>query len=209
MAKKSARFGLSNNLPLALAILAVVFVVPLVVLSAVGNVYFRSTTQTSAQETTINRAEVGTIVSQPSSSSTNKRFLLKSILGHSYKLISTNLNVPVDLSGFVGQSVLVEGYVQGVNFFANAVSLAQPIQSSFKSEGYVLDSGDKSLTKEAIYYFTADKNDTKGGFFINSYPDRLTALVGMKVKVSGNVWSTPILNKPLINAVDLAPLSTK
>ncbi len=208
MAKKSARFGLANNLPLALAILAVVFVVPLVVLSAVGNVYFRSTTQTAAEETTISRAEVGTVISQPASPS-GKRFLLKSVLGHSYKLISTNLNVPVDLSSLVGQTVLAEGYVRGVNFFANALSPASLLQTGFKTEGYVLESGDNSLTKEALYYFSANKNETKSGYFINSYPDRLTVLVGSKVRVSGSIWSTPILNKPLINALDLAPLAAQ
>lgn len=210
MSKRSARFGLHNNLPLLLAILAVVFIVPLVVLSAVGNVYFRATTQTSARETIINRAEVGTVVAQPASPQAKfKPFLLKSTLGHSYKLISTNLNVPVDLSNFLGQSVLIEGYVQGVNFFANAVSPARLVQNGFKSEGFVLDSGDKSLTKEAIYYFSASKNDLKSGYFITSYPDRLSALAGMKVKVSGSVWTTPVLNKPLLNALDLAPITTK
>ncbi|MBI4999898.1 hypothetical protein HZB97_03975 [Candidatus Gottesmanbacteria bacterium] len=210
MSRKSVRFGLNNNLPLLLAILAVVFIVPLVILSAVGNVYFRSNSQTSAQETIINRAEVGTVVSQPASPQAKfKPFLLKSTLGHSYKLISTNLNVPVDLSGFVGQSVLIEGYVQGVNFFANAISPARLLQNGFKAEGFVLDSGDKSLTKEAIYYFSGSKNDLKTGYFITSYPDRLSALAGLKVQVSGSVWTTPILNKPLINALDLAPLAVK
>ncbi len=210
MSKRSAHFGLNNNLPLLLAILAVVFIVPLVLLSAVGNVYFRSTTQTSAEEATINRAEVGTVVAQPASPQTKiKPFLLKSTLGHSYKLISTNLNVPVDLSGFVGKSVLVEGYVQGINFFANAISAATLVQNAFKSEGYILDSGDKSLTKEAIFYFTVNKDDLKGGYFITSYPDRLSTLVNMKVRVSGNLWSTPVLNKPLLNALDLAPITVK
>lgn len=210
MSKRSAHFGLRNNLPLLLAILAVVFVVPLVLLSAVGSVYFRSTTQTSAEETTINRAEIGTVLAQPASPQTKiKPFLLKSTLGHSYKLFSTNLNVPVDLSGFTGQSVLVEGYVQGINFFANAISPASFLQGGFKSEGYILDSGDKSLTKEAIYYFTTNKEDLKGGYFVTSYPDRLSALLDMKVRVSGNIWHTPVLNKPLLNALDLAPLAVK
>lgn len=208
MAKKSARkskyFGLANNLPLLLAILAVVFIVPLVIFAAAGNLYFNSSSVNTSQNAAISRAEVGMVVSQPGVNNT-RQYLLKSTLGHSYKLFSTNLNVPSDFSSFLGQYVFAKGHVESVNFYASSLSLALPFRTGFKTEGYVMESGDKNLTKEGVYYFSGTKEDTRGGYFINSYPDRLKALVGQKVKVSGNVWNTSLLNKPLLNALDITP----
>lgn len=210
MAKKTARkspFGLSNNLPLLLSIVAVVFIVPLVILAFAGNMFFKNSAGLP-EDAIIYRAELGTISSQPVTSS-KQQFLLKSTLNHSYKLYSTNVNVPEDFSPFLGKDVFVQGYVKGVNFYVNAINSASSLQKGLKTEGYIMESGNNSLTREGVYYFSGTKTDTKGGYLITSYPDRLKALVGLKVKVSGNVWTSDILNKPLLNAMDLAPIASK
>lgn len=202
MSRKSATFGLSNNLPLLLAILAVFFSLPLIVMSAVSNVYFQTQSK-AVEEPKLYRAEFGMVEMQ---TVPVKSFVFKSSLGRSYKLLGTNLNVPSDLTSFSSKNVLLEGYVVGVNFYANTISLANKIQNAFKSEGYVLDTGNKNFSKEGVYYLSPTPNSTLG-YFIVSYPDRLSPLVGKKVRVSGTLWTTSVLNRQAVNALDIAPLT--
>lgn len=195
MTKKS--FGLKNNLPLALSLAAVLFSLPLMVTAMASNFFFEYRTK-ALEEAKTSRAELGTVQYQKDTNT----YVLKSTLGRSYKLFSTNLNALPQ--NFANKDVFAQGSVESVNFYAGKLTAASKMQNNVKSEGVIMDTGDSTLTAEGVYYFSP--GDLKAGFFVTSYPDRLTPLVGKKIKAQGSLWSTPALSKPLFNATDIAPL---